>query len=233
MPKQIKFLSALVPCNAPVKNTVSCKMIVMKTLLFFTNLSYACKASPFVAVTCLLVLSGPVHAQINKGRWMLGGNAAFSYATARAYGATQKQTSISLSPAAGYFIIDKMAAGLRLDGNYTAVHYINGGRYRITDIAVAPFVRYYFLEKDRQLNLFADAGLGWLFGKYKDPDYPQYASAYHATVFSFRAGPAIFINQHTALEITAGYNYSTRGPIDTAITNTIQIGIGLQIHLGK
>jgi hypothetical protein len=47
------------------------------------------------------------------------------------------------------------------------------------------------------------------------------------------AGPAIFINEHTALELTVGYIHSSRGPIDSSATSKLQLGIGLQIHFGK
>jgi hypothetical protein len=43
----------------------------------------------------------------------------------------------------------------------------------------------------------------------------------------------LFKNEHTALEITVGYNYLSRGPIDSTVTNKFQVGIGLQVHIGK
>jgi hypothetical protein len=52
-------------------------------------------------------------------------------------------------------------------------------------------------------------------------------------IFSVQTGPAIFLNQHTALEMTLGYTYLSRGPIDTTVTNKLQVGIGLQVHIGK
>jgi hypothetical protein len=60
---------------------------------------------------------------------------------------------------------------------------------------------------------------------------------YNYHTYSLMAGPAIFLNEHTALEITVGYSHATGGlppaNFDTVTVSRFQIGVGLQIHLGR
>ena len=48
--------------------------------------------------------------------------------------------------------------------------------------------------------------------------------------FGFASGPAIFLNKHTALEFTLGYN-STKFEDDPDRSNTFTVGVGFQVHL--
>jgi hypothetical protein len=48
--------------------------------------------------------------------------------------------------------------------------------------------------------------------------------------FGFAAGPAIFLNKHTALEFTLGYN-SIKIKDDPDRSNTFTVGVGFQVHL--
>lgn len=80
--------------------------------------------------------------------------------------------------------------------------------------------------------MFADVAYGYSWGKSKNFKYPS-SHKYNYYNLSFMAGPAIFLNERTALEITVGYTYLSRGPIDTTVTNKLQLGIGFQIHFGR
>jgi hypothetical protein len=175
----------------------------------------------------LLTIANLSFSQIQKNQWMIGGNAAFSIAQA----SELKTTSIQLAPNVGYFFINKMAGGLRF--GFGSDTYSSGGdKYRWTNLAISPFLRYYFLPATQQVNLFAEGAYSYAWSKYKDvTNSGSYAYRYNG--FSLMGGPAIFLNEHTALEITLGYSHSTRGPVDSTTTNRFQLGVGLQIHLGK
>jgi hypothetical protein len=166
--------------------------------------------------------------QVKKEQWLIGGNGMFTWSKSK----TLTLTSWQLTPAVGYFFMDKFAAGLR--GNFFSDKYDYGssGKFRFATVTIGPFVRYYFLPTDQKVNLFADAAFGYSWGKNRNWN-PEGHSNYHYYNAAFMFGPAIFLNEHTALEITLGYNYLSRGPVDTTITHRIQVGVGLQIHLGK
>jgi hypothetical protein len=166
--------------------------------------------------------------QIQKGQWLTGGNAGFSYF--KYY--TTKTSSWSLSPTGAYFVLDQLALGLR-PGYYGAVYKVPSGiKSKETFVSITPFVRYYFLAYEHKVNLFADAGFGYSWGKYKSYSAPDFT--YHSKIISFKAGPAIFLNERTAVEVTLGYDHSIRGSLgDTLGVKSFQVGVGLQIHLGK
>lgn len=175
---------------------------------------------------CLLALSLNALSQIQKGQWLIGGNAAFSYASSKEL----KLTTLQFSPAGGYFLINRLAGGLRI--NFDSQTYKWDDKYRFTNVAAAPFLRYYLLPVEQKVNLFADAAYGFAWGKSKNYNVLGKHS-FHFNTLSLMAGPAIFLNERTALEVTFGYTHLTRGPIDSTVTNRLQLGIGLQIHLGK
>jgi len=200
-------------------------MKIMKvTLSNFISLSIKIGAISTLLVT-ILSLNG--FSQINKGQWIIGGNAAFSYYK---YYST-KTAAISLSPGSGYFFLNRLSGGLRLGYDARFNSYQSGGSSTESFISAVPFIRYYFLSNEHKMNFFVDGGFGYSWGKFK---YAQSDFTYHSKIISFKMGPAIFLNEHTALEITLGYNHSIAGGFgDTLAINVLQIGVGLQVHIGK
>ena len=166
-------------------------------------------------------------AQIRKGQWLAGGNGMFSYSKSKEL----KFSSLQLSPAAGYFFADKLAVGIRTSV-VSDTYKWESDKFRTSAITLAPFLRYYFLHTDQKVNFFADASFGYTWSKEKRFD-PAQSYSYHAYNAALMTGPAIFLNPYTALEITVGYNYLSRGPSDTTVTSKFQVGIGFQVHLGK
>lgn len=138
---------------------------------------------------------------------------------------------VQFAPNVGYFFINKVAGGLRLSLS-SDTHSSDGDKYRRSNNGIAPFIRYYFLLLEQKINIFGEGAYGYAWSRYKDISNSG-SYTYHYNNFSLLAGPAIFLDEHTALAITLGYTYSTRGPVDSTITNKFQLGVGLQIHFGK
>ena len=159
-------------------------------------------------------------------QWLIGGNANYSFIKSKDY----KISSFEILPNAGYFFLDKFAGGLRPGFNSETTY----SKYRTSAIFIGPFVRYYFLPADQKLNLFTDISFAYSWSKFKNL-VAQYTSSFKFNYYQlgFMAGPSIFLNEHTSLEFTVGYKYSTGSPKDTATENSIRVGIGLQIHIGK
>src|SRR5690606_17529070 len=175
----------------------------------------------------LLALSLNSFSQIQKEQWMIGGNAAFSFAQSEEL----KMSTLQFSPSGGYFFSNKLAGGMRVNFGSETYDWTDH-KYRYSNISFAPFLRYYFLPAEQKVNLFADAAYGFAWSRHKEIIYSG-SHTYWYNTMSVMAGPAIFINKHTALEVTFGYTHLTRGPVDSTATNKLQVGIGLQIHLGK
>lgn len=174
----------------------------MKKLLFIFLLL-------FTATTSVL-------AQTQQGNWMIGGNATFASLKQGDF----KVTTIGISPTAGYFIANDLAIGASL--NLTS--YKEEDDDAETDFSAGPFVRYYFVNLGPSAKLFAQADIA--FGSTK-----FFGESEGFTDWGISAGPAIFLNPHTALEITLGYG-SKKYKIDEDATSAFGVNVGFQIHLG-
>jgi hypothetical protein len=174
-----------------------------------------------IAASLLFATHG-LFAQVNKGQWLVGGNAGFETSK---FGDddSNKYTSFQLSPNAGYFFIDNFAAGLRLDLNSTKFKDEDDAS---TSFVLAPFARYYFLPAAEKVNVFADASYG--FGSMKN------GSSESFNQFAIMAGPAIFLTPNTALEFALKYSSAggdAYGGDDRR--NNFGLNVGFQVHLGK
>ena len=173
-----------------------------------------------VAVATILIQTG--FAQVNKGQWLVGGNAGFSSTKWGDF----KTSTFQFAPDAGYFFINNFAGGLRVSVESTKVKLDGGDDATTSSTMIAPFVRYYFLPSAQKVNVFADASYG--FGSSKE----EGSESQGISGFSINAGPAIFLSPNTALELTLGYNSVKVEDVDDR-KNTFQFGVGFQIHLGK
>lgn len=172
-----------------------------------------------VLAVCLLLLFAHVtNAQITKGNLLLGGSTSF---TSAKWG-DSKGTSFSFSPNIGYFFINNFAGGLRVQ---IETEKEEGDEDAYVTTSIAPFLRYYFIPAatDQKVNIFLDAAYG--FGSAGSGDTKLNINGY-----SFMAGPAFFLNPHTALEVTLGYSSMKYEDISDRM-NTFKINVGFQIHL--
>lgn len=156
------------------------------------------------------------NAQTAQGNWLMGGNASFTSGKSSADGA-KSNTTINISPDAGYFVADDLAIGAMVSfqsatGGYSA-------------FSAAPFVRYYFLPIGDNAKLFGQGSFGFGSSKFDDDD-----ESVSSTNWSIAAGPAFFLNQNVALETTLFYGSSKQK--DVPAYNTFGLNIGFQIHLG-
>ena len=200
------------------------QVLYMKTNL---RLISALRMKPVITLL-LLIFSCSAFSQVQKNQWLIGGNAAFSFERA----SELKTTTLQLAPDIGYFFIDKLAGGLRFNFGSTTNRWEKDDKYRNSSMIISPFVRCYFLPATQKVNVFAEGAYGYAWSKYKDFAYGS-SYAYHYHNLSLVAGPAIFLNKHTALEVTVAYNYSTRGSVDSSHSSKFLLGVGLQIHFGK
>jgi len=174
-----------------------------------------------VLLAAIVLLSAQAgFSQISQGQWLVGGTAGFA---SEKHG-SEKATTINISPNAGYFFIDHLAGGLR-------VNFLNSkpdGVSAASIITVAPFARYYFLPTGQQVNIFADAQYGFGSGKnYGD------SKSYSVNQFVVSAGPAVFLSPSVALEFALYYDSKGGKFYGTERDNTFGLNIGFQVHLGS
>jgi hypothetical protein len=169
-----------------------------------------------LAIVTIATLSAT--AQTGQGTWLIGGSASFSSTSES--GVSGSLSTISLMPKAGYFFADDFAGGLGIN----LVSQSESGSTSST-FQIAPFVRYYFLPLGDNAKLFGNASVG--FGSQSETGSPSVSS----TAWQISAGPAFFLNQHTALEAALAYGSDkvSGAPVSE---NTFSILVGFQIHIG-
>jgi len=171
------------------------------------------------------------HGQITRDNWMVGGNANFIFTNSNNAGTDTKATNVTLAPNIGYFFIDKFAGGVRLSFNRNHYKYgqSNNDFSTFRTYSIGPFVRYYFLDADRQYNILMEGSYQYGNEKIETTNSTNNSST---NIISFSAGPVIFFNNSVGIEFLLNYS-STGTSGNNGRGNSFGAGIGLQIHLQK
>jgi len=178
-----------------------------------------------------LALTAKAFTQINKGQFLIGGSMNFeSTENDNSHNVTYKSTNYFISPNIGYFIINKMAIGLKLDFRSYNSESQNLETHQI-NTSLSPFFRYYFLPLQRKVNAFIDVGYIHDKSKWNSDSNPGYFVK--AKGYYFSGGPSIFLTDQIALEFTLGYKHTKSDDFGETEVNKLSSGFGLQIHLGK
>lgn len=160
------------------------------------------------------------NAQIIKGNWMMGGAASFSHNKRTDYTGTSELTSLDVTPNVGYFFIDKLAVGASAIFRYVITDENNNFNY-----GIGPFVRYYFLEKEKPLNIFSEVSYGFEKVNNGNPKIEN---------FNVKAGVVYFLNSSVGIEAALNYlNQKYSDAMYNGTNNSIYLGVGFQIHLEK
>jgi len=127
-----------------------------------------------------------ISAQVEKGNYVMGGTAGYEYLT-YAYGNNTNQSTIYISPMAGYLLTDHVLVG----GNFL-INYNYGPGFSSLLLKGGPIMRYYLKNS---LFIQADYNLG--------TPYPNTTEHF----FYGRFGYAYFLNENVAIEpyIYVGY----------------------------
>jgi hypothetical protein len=175
-------------------------------------------------------------AQLEKNTWLVGGNGRFQsykYSARPIYNYNDgKYKELNLNSFIGYFPIDKLAIGVKpsLELSKSVLSFGNGsGRTNNKIFYFGPFVRYYLLAKEKQINFLTD--FSYQIGKRNDlgENYDSNSSSY-----SLMVGTEIFFNTTSGIELLVGYSSKKERFNDgNEIKKGLQINIGFQIHLIK
>lgn len=168
------------------------------------------------------------HEQITKGNWLVGGSVSYASTNFRSeyYGAPYNYRIVTVNPNVGYFVVNKLATGLKIGIESKNIKEIgSSGKNPLTILNAGPFLRYYFLKPDKSVNIFSEAV--YQYGNHIGPRETSPKSN-----FSFSAGSVAYFNTAVGLEFSVSYR--TEKFVEAAgRNNTIQFGVGLQVHLQR
>ncbi len=187
----------------------------------------------------LLCISASSFAQLDKGTWLVGGSGSFNSfnqkSTSPAGFTETKFTNIELSGSLGYFFVRKLVAGLRPGYYFLKGKQDNQGEVAgTTKLGIGPFVRYYFLDPEKQFNLLAD--VSYQIGFAKQPIGTKSTGKF--TDLRLLAGTEVFFNSSVGLELLIGYSKSTETLNKPSLRYSydrsgVLVSIGFQFHLEK
>lgn len=179
------------------------------------------KISLSLSLFCFVL---PSNAQITKGNWMVGGNASFSSTKTESQDvSTATRTYLQLQPNIGRFFSDKFAAGLKALIQHQKVKFGSSPEQKQTFYGIGPFVRYYFLPVDQQVNLFSE-------GNYQH--YISNPGSQNSNNYSIAVGTVVYLNNSVGIELSLGYSVTNNNE-DKVKNKAILAGLGLQIHLER
>lgn len=168
-----------------------------------------------------ILLANSAQGQLAKGTWMIGGSAALATYNTHSPLGTLSETSILITPAIGYFVMEKFAVGINPSYGLSAGKFNDTRKTTKHSYAIGPFVRYYLLPADHIVNLFAGGSYQYTIGEPGNTIINNY---------SFFIGATAFFNSSAAIEITTGFSSS----LDQKLTiNSFIINAGFQVYLKK
>jgi outer membrane protein len=191
--------------------------------------------------TCESLGQSSYRPGLQKGSVLTSGNLALSFGTAKdniiaQSGANESQsgyTSVTLSPKAGFFVVNGFLIGLGVDLNSMTLKSKDAdSKTTITQFTAGPLIRYYAPG-----GFFVHADIAW--GK----DMEKYAAGglsdeedANVNKWQLGAGYAFFVNDHIAIEPNLIYRNSTTkrsnefAEFKTSLGELV-IGVGFSIFL--
>lgn len=145
-------------------------------------------------------------------------------------------TLISLQPTYGWFVSNGLVVGAGIP-----FFYASSGGSRVTQIGVAPFLRYYIGPS--QVKPFLGASIGVVNTSVSSNNGASSASSTDA-VYSATGGIAFFINRSVSFDLGLTYTGGDAGTVNSLLAGSpnaltpnipkaINISLGFQVYFGK
>ncbi|HEX9826032.1 MAG TPA: outer membrane beta-barrel protein [Flavobacteriaceae bacterium] len=181
-----------------------------------------------------------VNAQTEKGKWMFGSDAGISFASSTAkvefdgeeLDGKSTVSTFTISPNAGYFIMDNLSIGLDLNFSSTKTKFEEEGfdeEFKTNSFAVFSGATYFF--KTDKLAPYVGAGVGFLSVSEGDEDFDKYSGI----GFNVRGGLAYFLSDSVSVNLGVDFisaKLSNKEESDFKIkSNTFGGAIGFAIYL--
>lgn len=167
----------------------------------------------FPLLLILLFMSSIAFAQVEKGKCFLAGYSNFGLDIgknkSKSGGTTTenyKYSDFSFTPEAGYFVIDKLVAGLFIDFDRYTEKYDEGDKDFDTKIIIGPFVRYYIMEYQK-LWPYAEGRVGFGSEKYTNNYNSDYEEKWSYFTTKLGVGATYFVTNTVGIDLFMGYDY--------------------------
>ena len=163
-------------------------------------------------------------AQLVKDTWMLGGNLSFAstnYNSAYYTPPTYTNVILDINPNVAYFVANNFNVGIKT--TFSKSYRVNATSY--TSFRLGPSCRYYFLDNEKRINFLAE--VGYRFGLEKGATGQSSTNTYSGSL-----GCVAFFNSSVGIEFMVNYISDKFNDYDGR-NNTIQLALGLQVHLIK
>ncbi|QKZ14515.1 outer membrane beta-barrel protein [Spirosoma sp. KUDC1026] len=193
-------------------------------------------------------ITSVVNAQTEQGRWQVGAQVGnFSYQSQNG----TKNFSGSISPSAGYFVIDNLLVGTGVPLSYSAFRFPTAiapfAKSISTGYGLSPFARYYVGKT--QLKPYAELAYSYSrsINKQTQEDVTgqlsERTSLASSTNLTPTVGVAYFFTNNVALNAGLSYNIQASKTEACDVNNnlvsftsnwkSLSLGIGLQIFFGE
>jgi outer membrane protein len=206
----------------------------------------------YIILMLLLLCSSLLFSQVEKGKWYIAGNSNLGldigktkYESSNGITDEYKYTEFNFSPSAGYFVIDKLAAGLFIDYNYYKdINQADDDTWKSNSFIIGPFAKYYILEYKK---LWPYVGVGVGFGSGKSELNGEEYEKYKMSTFRIGGGATYFLSENVGFDLFLGYNkdvdkseideagYKSSNSSDTSddIYSAFKMSIGVVVTFGK
>ena len=177
-----------------------------------------------ILIAFSIFIFNTTKAQLTKGNWMLGGNLSFAstkYNRANYTPPTYTNVLVDINPNVAYFVANNFNVGIKT--TFSKTYRVNSSSY--TSFRLGPSCRYYFLENENRINFLAE--VGYRFGLEKGSSGQTSTNTYAGGL-----GCVAFFNSSVGIEFMVNYT-SDKFNDYTGRNNTIQLALGLQVHLIK
>lgn len=183
-----------------------------------------------------VALFGLSNAQMAKGDWVISGNTGFGFNnvnTTVKVGTEStdgpKVSTFSITPSAGYFVIDGLAVGIDLGYNSTITKQ-NGDKIAVSSFSVMPTATYYF-QTGSKFVPFLGAGIGYVSNKVKydfndafaDPILMQEETTTDGLAWKVKGGVTYMATQ--SLGINLGVSYDQFSNKETYMNTDIKTNV--------
>jgi hypothetical protein len=176
------------------------------------------------AIMLSILVARPAEAQLQRKQWLAGGRVGFVSSKALTSVGNSKSTTATINGDVAYFVEERFAVGVRPDINFSWFRSIDGQRQHAFEAFVGPFIRYFYLSRQANLNLFAESG--YLAGLESSSNLPST----HRHIFFIGTGDEIFVNRSVGIILSVEYAMTRSNVKIYSAINDIQVQAGFQFH---
>lgn len=139
--------------------------------------------------------------------------------------AGDKQRQFGLSANFGYFVVNRLAVGIRpgitAEKLETSIYKQKNRSY-----SLGPFARYYILPVKNKMSILAEAQYNYSHYKYMNTFPAVSTTTNKVETYTVGAGPAFFLNKNISLELTGNYQRTLKTKQERFIAM-----LGFQLHI--